>query len=48
MSYLLDTNVISGLRIRADRADARVVQWAASRHNVELFISVVNPWEPPG
>ncbi|MCL2781859.1 MAG: type II toxin-antitoxin system VapC family toxin [Actinomycetia bacterium] len=39
--YLLDTNVISGLRKSRRLADANVAAWVAAQHADELFVSVV-------
>jgi predicted nucleic acid-binding protein len=42
--YLLDTNVISGLR-RRDRADRRLLAWIDSVSPLDLWISVVTVME---
>ena len=40
--YLLDTNVIAELRkVRSDKADANVTQWAERADTAALFVSVI-------
>ena len=44
--YLLDTNVVSELRkAKTGKADARVVEWAASIPAADLFLSVISVLE---
>jgi len=38
--FLLDTNVLSELR-RADRADARVAEWARSADHLQFYLSAI-------
>lgn len=41
--YLLDTNVVSELRKASDgKADRKVLRWADSRDESELFLSVIS------
>ena len=43
MMYLLDTNVVSELRkIRLDKADKHVAQWADSVDAADLYLSVIS------
>lgn len=45
MTFLLDTNVVSELRKRPERADPGVHAWARARRTSELWLSVITVME---